>query len=175
LRERSVFVCKGSVIPCVRGRYSRHPHSLGTSSVDLRATSHPKKSLLCRFFASVGCFAVEPTATSSARGSRNPCVRGRYSLASEAGIPCARGRYSVFLPPTAVRHFLPYVQGTLSERSVFPRALRIDNAYVTYSLCCPSRATILRDQYPHNHNILGNAPQKAASRNLGGSVWTSPP
>ena len=32
------------------------------------------------------------------------------------------------------------------------------NAYVTYSLCCPSRATILRGQYPHNHSILGNVP-----------------
>ena len=31
-----------------------------------------------------------------------------------------------------------------------------DNAYVTYSLCCPSRASILRGQYPHNHGILGN-------------------
>jgi arylsulfatase A-like enzyme len=31
------------------------------------------------------------------------------------------------------------------------------NAYVTYSLCCPSRATILRGQYPHNHDIIGNA------------------
>jgi N-acetylglucosamine-6-sulfatase len=30
------------------------------------------------------------------------------------------------------------------------------NAYVTYSLCCPSRTTILRGQYPHNHGILGN-------------------
>jgi arylsulfatase A-like enzyme len=30
------------------------------------------------------------------------------------------------------------------------------NAYVTYSLCCPSRATILRGQYPHNHGIVGN-------------------
>src|SRR5215208_2115349 len=33
-----------------------------------------------------------------------------------------------------------------------------ENAYVTYSLCCPSRATILRGQYPHNHSILGNVP-----------------
>jgi N-acetylglucosamine-6-sulfatase len=33
-----------------------------------------------------------------------------------------------------------------------------ENAYVTYSLCCPSRATILRGQYPHNHSIIGNAP-----------------
>ncbi len=31
-----------------------------------------------------------------------------------------------------------------------------DNAYVTYSLCCPSRASILRGQYPHNHGIVGN-------------------
>jgi N-acetylglucosamine-6-sulfatase len=32
-----------------------------------------------------------------------------------------------------------------------------NNAYVTYSFCCPSRATILRGQYPHNHNIVGNS------------------
>ena len=31
-----------------------------------------------------------------------------------------------------------------------------ENAYVTYSLCCPSRATILRGQYPHNHGIIDN-------------------
>ncbi len=31
-----------------------------------------------------------------------------------------------------------------------------ENAYVTYSLCCPSRATMLRGQYPHNHDIIGN-------------------
>lgn len=32
-----------------------------------------------------------------------------------------------------------------------------DNAYATYSLCCPSRATILRGQYPHNHGVIDNA------------------
>jgi N-acetylglucosamine-6-sulfatase len=31
-----------------------------------------------------------------------------------------------------------------------------ENAYATYSLCCPSRATSLRGQYPHNHGIVGN-------------------
>lgn len=31
-----------------------------------------------------------------------------------------------------------------------------ENAYVTYSLCCPSRATFLRGQYPHNHGVIGN-------------------
>jgi N-acetylglucosamine-6-sulfatase len=45
-----------------------------------------------------------------------------------------------------------------------------ENAYVTYSLCCPSRATILRGQYPHNHQILGNALPEGGEkkfRNLG--------
>jgi arylsulfatase A-like enzyme len=44
------------------------------------------------------------------------------------------------------------------------------NAYVTYSLCCPSRATILRGQYPHNHEIIGNALPEGGERkfrNLG--------
>jgi N-acetylglucosamine-6-sulfatase len=39
------------------------------------------------------------------------------------------------------------------------------NAYVTYSLCCPSRATFLRGQYAHNHDIIGNAlPQGGAGK-----------
>ena len=33
-----------------------------------------------------------------------------------------------------------------------------DNAFVTYSLCCPSRASIFRGQYPHNTKVLGNLP-----------------
>jgi N-acetylglucosamine-6-sulfatase len=32
-----------------------------------------------------------------------------------------------------------------------------EHAFVTDSLCCPSRATILRGQYAHNHKIVGNS------------------
>src|SRR5215212_11902448 len=44
---------------------------------------------------------------------------------------------------------------TLRDR-VGAGGVRFRNAYVTQSLCCPSRATILTGEYPHNHGITGN-------------------
>jgi N-acetylglucosamine-6-sulfatase len=32
------------------------------------------------------------------------------------------------------------------------------NNFVSFSLCCPSRATFLTGQYAHNHGVMGNAP-----------------
>src|SRR5687768_12264723 len=46
---------------------------------------------------------------------------------------------------------------TLRSR-VVAEGVRFGNAYVTQSLCCPSRATVLTGKYPHNHGITGNHP-----------------
>jgi arylsulfatase A-like enzyme len=47
--------------------------------------------------------------------------------------------------------YLPKVKTLLAERGAV-----FDNYFVTYSFCCPSRATALRGQYPHNHRVVGN-------------------
>src|SRR5215208_5754989 len=39
------------------------------------------------------------------------------------------------------------------------RGMRFDKAFVSYALCCPSRATILRGQYAHNTGVWSNGHQ----------------
>src|SRR5215218_3436698 len=49
--------------------------------------------------------------------------------------------------------YMPEVRSLLAEEGT-----TFENALVTDPLCCPSRATILRGQYAHNHEILSNEP-----------------
>jgi N-acetylglucosamine-6-sulfatase len=48
---------------------------------------------------------------------------------------------------------VPSLQAYMADEGI-----TFDNAFVTYSLCCPSRATILTGQYPHNHLVRSNGP-----------------
>ena len=52
----------------------------------------------------------------------------------------------------------PHLQRLAAEGTSF------ENAFVTDPLCCPSRATILRGQYAHNHHIVGNWWPQGGSR-----------
>jgi len=56
------------------------------------------------------------------------------------------------LTPDTLEH-MPNLREELIEKGT-----TFDNAFVTNSVCCPSRATILRGQYAHNHQVLHNQP-----------------
>jgi N-acetylglucosamine-6-sulfatase len=44
------------------------------------------------------------------------------------------------------------------KREMVEKGTTFENSFVTNSVCCPSRATVLRGQYSHNHQVLANAP-----------------
>jgi N-acetylglucosamine-6-sulfatase len=56
------------------------------------------------------------------------------------------------LDAASISH-MPNLRSMLVEQGT-----TFENAFVTDPLCCPSRATILRGQYPHNHQVLTNEP-----------------
>ena len=69
--------------------------------------------------------------------------------------------------------YMPQIQSLLVNQG-----LTFSNAFVTRSLCCPSRASILRGQYPHNHTIQDNRTPDGGEerfRELGLDSSTTPP
>jgi N-acetylglucosamine-6-sulfatase len=65
---------------------------------------------------------------------------------------------------------MPTVQRLLADRGV-----TFDNSFVSYALCCPSRATFLTGQYAHNHGVFDNGLPYGGFYKLDGSntlpVW----
>lgn len=59
---------------------------------------------------------------------------------------------------------LPNVQRLLADRGT-----TFDSSFVSFSLCCPSRATFLTGQYAHNHGVFGNSPPEGGYYKLDGS------
>jgi N-acetylglucosamine-6-sulfatase len=65
--------------------------------------------------------------------------------------------------------YMPQTRQLLSTEG-----LTFENAFVSHSVCCPSRASILRGQYAHNHGVLNNDDGNAFRkfRNLGNEEST---
>ena len=67
---------------------------------------------------------------------------------------------------------MPNVRGLIADQGV-----TFDNSFVSYSLCCPSRATFLTGQYAHNHGVWGNSPPNGGYYKLDSTntlpVWLS--
>ncbi|PYQ18292.1 MAG: hypothetical protein DMF81_25345 [Acidobacteria bacterium] len=100
-----------------------------------------------------------------------PRDSSRYALALVlTGVGCARvPRTGVPAPPSPVQPnivlvvtddmaaadlaHMPRVKSLLGDRG-----LTFNRAFVTDSVCTPSRASILTGRYPHNHGALDNAP-----------------
>lgn len=65
---------------------------------------------------------------------------------------------------------MPNVRRLLVDRGTY-----FENSFVSFSLCCPSRATFLTGQYAHNHGVLSNQPPFGGYGALDGSstlpVW----
>jgi N-acetylglucosamine-6-sulfatase len=60
---------------------------------------------------------------------------------------------------------------TVADLEAMPRTrmllgatgVSFDRSYVSYPVCCPSRATYLSGQYAHNHRVLGLYPPPAGT------------
>jgi len=98
---------------------------------------------------------------------------GTVPAAASAGSAPARPNVVVIMTDDQTVESLrvmPNVQSLLAARGTTFR-----NNFATYPLCCPSRATFLTGQYPHNHGVLSNQPPTGGFTKLDGSstlpVW----
>jgi N-acetylglucosamine-6-sulfatase len=61
------------------------------------------------------------------------------------------------------------------QRLLAARGTTFENSFVSFSLCCPSRATFLTGQYNHNNGVMGNAAPEGGYYKLDSSntlpVW----
>jgi N-acetylglucosamine-6-sulfatase len=64
---------------------------------------------------------------------------------------------------------------TQTRRLIGGQGTNFRNFYVSFPLCCPSRATFITGQYPHNHGVFRNAPPNGGYTKLNNNntlpVW----
>jgi N-acetylglucosamine-6-sulfatase len=131
----------------------------------LKTTPHPENVpravlvLAAAMALLAGCGAVAETPTEGGRVSAKAQESAPGNATAEEDVEPP----NIIVIPTddlavwdltpAVLEHMPNLREELIEKGT-----TFDNAFVTNSVCCPSRATILRGQYAHNHQVLSNRP-----------------
>jgi N-acetylglucosamine-6-sulfatase len=80
--------------------------------------------------------------------------RGAEGVPEAAAQTAAKPNFVFILADDMRKDDLKYMPKT--RALVGDEGMRFDEAFVSYAACCPSRATILRGQYAHNHGIWEN-------------------
>jgi N-acetylglucosamine-6-sulfatase len=62
-----------------------------------------------------------------------------------------------------------------TNAAIGSRGVTFDNSFMNYSLCCPSRATMLTGQYAHNHGVRSNQPPSGGYSKLALSMSNALP
>ena len=76
------------------------------------------------------------------------------SIPAGAGADTAKPSIVIILSDdedVAIHQFMPKTKALIADQGA-----TFDNAFVSYSFCCPARATLLRGQYAHNTEVQGN-------------------
>ena len=102
----------------------------------MRANHHGRPAILLWLLAALLPMFAEPALAQQARsGAKPPNIVLILSDDEDLGI----------------HPYMPRVKQLIEDRGTV-----FDNFFVPYPLCAPSRASILRGQYPHNTLVLGN-------------------
>jgi N-acetylglucosamine-6-sulfatase len=97
-----------------------------------------------------------------ARGGLGPLVIGLAALlaagcgpgAGPAQEPEERPNVVVLMTDDQTLESMRVMPGV--RRTLAARGTTFTRSFVSFALCCPSRATFLTGQYAHNHGVLGN-------------------
>ena len=113
-----------------------------------------------------------------AQASRRSRSRARYAC-SRASAPRSPTRAECVAPRNVVV-VMTDDQSTsdmralgATSRRIGGQGARFTEAFASFPLCCPSRATYLTGQYSHNHEVLSNHPPEGAIEAFDDSATTA--